>query len=94
MVPLFEETDSLHGLEDRILKAVGLLTKLKEDNRSLQEQLTAALAGERKALAELESVKANTSSADKELELLRTERKHVKNRIEKLLGQMDHLAES
>ena len=94
MAPLFEETDSLHGLEDRILKAVELLTKLKEQNRSLQEQLTAALVGEKKALAELESVKANTSSADKELELLRTERKHVKNRIEKLLGQMDHLAES
>ncbi len=94
MAPLFEETDSLVGLEERILKAVGLVTKLKEENRSLREQLTAALAGEKKALAELESVKANTSSADKELELLRTERKHVKNRIEKLLGQMDHLAES
>ena len=94
MAPLFEETDSLHGLEDRIHKAVGLLTKLKEQNLFLQEQLTAALAGEKKALADLESVKANTSSADKELELLRTERKHVKNRIEKLLGQMDHLAES
>ena len=94
MAPLFEETDSLVGLEERILKAVGLVTKLKEENRSLREQLTAALAGEKKALAELESGKANTSSADKELELLRTERKHVKNRIEKLLGQMDHLAES
>ena len=94
MAPLFEDTDSLQGLEERILKAVGLVNKLKEENRSLQEQLTAALAGEKKALAELESVKSNTSSADKELELLRTERKHVKNRIEKLLGQMDHLAES
>ncbi len=94
MGPLFEDTDSLQGLEERILKAVGLVTKLKEENRSMREQLTAALAGEKKALAELDSVKSSTSSADKELELLRTERKHVKNRIEKLLGQMDHLTES
>lgn len=94
MAPLFEDTDSLHGLEERILKAVGLVNKLKEENRSLQEQLTAALAGEKKASAELVNVRSSTSSSDKELELLRTERKHVKNRIEKLLGQMDHLAES
>ena len=84
----------MQGLEERILKAVGLVNKLKEENRSLQEQLTAALAGQKRALVELESVKSNTSSADAELERLRTERKHVKNRIEKLLGQMDHLAES
>lgn len=94
MAPLFEDTDSLQGLEERILKAVGLVNKLKEENRSLQEQLTAALAGEKKAAAELVNVRSSTSSSDKELELLRTERKHVKNRIEKLLGQMDHLAES
>lgn len=94
MAPLFEDTDSLQGLEERILKAVGLVNKLKEENRSLQEQLTAALAGEKKASAELVNVRSSTSSSDKELELLRTERKHVKNRIEKLLGQMDHLAES
>ena len=94
MAPLFEDTDSLQGLEERILKAVGLVNKLKEENRSLQEQLTAALAGEKKASAELVNVRSSTSSSDKELELLRTERKHDKNRIEKLLGQMDHLAES
>lgn len=94
MAPLFEDTDSLQGLEERILKAVGLVNKLKEENRSLLEQLTAALAGEKKASAELVNVRSSTSSSDKELELLRTERKHVKNRIEKLLGQMDHLAES
>jgi chromosome segregation ATPase len=93
MAPLFEEVDGLEGLEDRILKAVELLNKLKEENHTLRDQLSAAQAAEKKAIAELDSFKSSSSSAEKELELLRAERKQVKNRIEKLLGQMDHLAE-
>lgn len=94
MAQLFEDTDSLDGLEERILKAVDLINQLREENKSLREKLTESEAAAHKAQADLESFQSSSSSAEKELELLRAERKQVKNRIEKLLGQMDRLAES
>jgi len=94
MAQLFEDTDSLDGLEERILKAVELISQLKEENKSLREQLKDSEAEARKAKADLDNFQATSSSSEKELELLRAERKQVKNRIEKLLGQMDRLAES
>jgi chromosome segregation ATPase len=94
MGQLFEDTDSLDGLEERILKVVDLIHQLREENQSLRDQLTASEAEARKAKAELDNFQSSSSSAEKELELLRSERKQVKNRIEKLLGQMDRLADS
>jgi chromosome segregation ATPase len=94
MGQLFEDTDSLDGLEERILKVVDLIHQLREENQSLRDQLTASEAEARKAKAELDNFQTSSSSAEKELELLRSERKQVKNRIEKLLGQMDRLADS
>jgi len=94
MVDPVEDIDSLQGLEERILKAVGLIQKLREENLSLREQLQESEAATRKAVAALESIQSASSNAEKEVELLRAERKQVKNRIEKLLGQMDRLAES
>jgi chromosome segregation ATPase len=94
MGQLFEDTDSLDGLEERILKVVDLIQQLREENQSLRDQLTASEAEARKAKAELDNFQSSSSSAEKELELLRSERKQVKNRIEKLLGQMDRLADS
>jgi predicted nucleic acid-binding Zn-ribbon protein len=94
MVDPVEDIDSLQGLEERILKAVGLIQKLREENLSLREQLQESEAATRKAVADLESIQSASSNAEKEVELLRAERKQVKNRIEKLLGQMDRLAES
>lgn len=94
MAQLFEDTDSLDGLEERILKAVELISQLKEENKSLREQLKDSEAEALKAKTDLEQFQSTSSSSEKELELLRSERKQVKNRIEKLLGQMDRLAES
>ncbi|MCA2971342.1 MAG: cell division protein ZapB [Acidobacteriaceae bacterium] len=94
MVDPVEDIDSLQGLEERILKAVGLIQKLREENLSLREQLQESEAATRKAVAALESIQSASSNAEKEVELLRAERKQVKNRIEKLLGQMDRLAEA
>lgn len=94
MVDPVEDIDSLQGLEERILKAVGLIQKLREENLSLRDQLQESEAATREAVAALESIQSASSNAEKEVELLRAERKQVKNRIEKLLGQMDRLAES
>ncbi|MBV9303031.1 MAG: cell division protein ZapB [Acidobacteriaceae bacterium] len=68
-----ESIDTLANLEQRITRAVELITTLRAENDQLRERL---------------------KGAQSELEELRTERKHVKARIEKLLGQMDLVSAS
>ncbi len=63
MSPSQQELDALASLEERITKAVELVTTLR----------------------------AERDAAIQELEELRSERKQVRTRIEKLLGQMDLL---
>jgi uncharacterized coiled-coil DUF342 family protein len=79
--------DTLSSLEARILRTVELVEKLRSERDA--------------ALAELNAVRntAATSLADtqklrQEVENLRAERKHVRARIEKLLGQVESLSAS
>lgn len=87
-----EETDSLASLEERIHRAVELLTVLREEKTQAERQRD-------EAVSELETSRKETVAAlDKaqrvaqELDDLRSERKQVRTRIEKLLGQMDLLS--
>ncbi len=77
-VDTLASADSLASLEERITRAVELVTALKAQNVNLEKQVQAALA-ERDATRQ-------------EIEDLRAERKQVRARIEKLLGQMDLLS--
>ena len=70
--------DSLASLEDRITRAVDLVAKLKAENADLEAQLSSALK--------------DRDAYRQELDELRAERKQVRTRIEKLLGQMDLLS--
>lgn len=72
------EVDALASLEERILRAAELVS-------SLRAERDAAVAAAGNALAE-------THKLREEVEGLRAERKHVRVRIEKLLGQMDLLS--
>ena len=72
------EIDSLASLEDRILKAVELVSRLRAEKEAAAREATEA-----RALATRVAL---------EMEQLRSERKHVRTRIEKLLGQMDLLS--
>lgn len=74
-----DELDSLSGLEERIVKAVELIARLKKDKEA--------------AVAEAVEARAQAARLTEELDSLRGERKHVRTRIEKLLGQMDLLSE-
>jgi len=65
-----EDTDTLSGLEDRILRAVQLVGKLKEENADLKERLASAEAEARLAAAArsdaedaLAAFKANSGEA-------------------------------
>ena len=103
-----ESIDTLASLEQRITRAVELLSNLRSENEQLRQNLNVAQE-------ELNSVKGARDESQaqsawlqkqngdleqkmtrlsQEMEELRSERKQVKARIEKLLGQMDLVSAS
>lgn len=81
-VALAMSADDFSALEERILRAVELVKR---------ERLARASAEDRAAKAEAQ-VREHTATADqlhKELEALRAERDHVRQRVERLLTQLD-----
>jgi len=85
------ELDSLANLEERIRRAVELVSSLKAERDAALRDLAEA----RVAMAELASAKKTAAEVEKlreEIAGLRAERKQVRVRIEKLLGQMDQLS--
>jgi uncharacterized coiled-coil DUF342 family protein len=94
MVLREEEVDSLASLEERITRAVELVSSLKQQNLELEQQLEAAAAERDAARKDTTAALAQSQKLSQELDELRTERKQVRTRIEKLLGQMDLLSAS
>jgi FtsZ-binding cell division protein ZapB len=78
MSPLEQETDALSGLEDRIQKAVELVIRLREEKDA--------------ALQEVAEARAQAARLNEEVRNLQAERKQVRTRIEKLLGQIDEIS--
>jgi FtsZ-binding cell division protein ZapB len=76
--------DDFAALEERILRAVNLVKR---------ERLARAAAEERAARAEqqLHEKDGATEQLEKEVKQLRTERDHVRQRVERLLAQLDAL---
>ena len=80
MSPVDQENDSLSTLEERILRAVQSMVRLRQEREAAVQE-----AAEAKRAAAL--------LAD-EVKTLQAERKQVRSRIEKLLGQIDQLSAS
>jgi FtsZ-binding cell division protein ZapB len=78
MNPVELETDSLQALEQRIQQAVQLVVRLRQEKDAAVEEAAAA--------------RAETARHSDELKSLHAERKQVRSRIEKLLGQIDQLS--
>jgi hypothetical protein len=78
MSPAEQEVDSLAGLEERIQRAVQLVFKLRQEKEA--------------ALQEAAEARAEAARLDEEVRGLQAERKQVRLRIEKLLGQIDQLS--
>ncbi len=81
------EDDSLASLEERIRRTVELVNTLRAER-------DAAIAERDQARNAAGTAVADHQKLRQELEELRGERKHVRTRIEKLLGQMDLLSGS
>jgi len=70
--------DSLATLEERILRAVELVARLRQEKDE--------------ALRRAAEAEAQRAAFEAELESLRSERRQVRGRIEKLLAQIDQLS--
>jgi hypothetical protein len=80
MSPVDLENDSLSSLEDRIQRAVQLVSRLRQEKEA--------------AVAEAAEAKRAAALMADEVKTLQAERKQVRSRIEKLLGQIDQLSAS
>jgi chromosome segregation ATPase len=73
-----QEVDSLSGLEERIQKTVQLVGRLRQEKEAAQKEAADA--------------RAEIARLNDEVRSLQAERKQVRSRIEKLLGQIDQLS--
>jgi uncharacterized coiled-coil DUF342 family protein len=78
MSPAEHEGDSLSSLEDRIQRAIQLVSQLRREKETAVEEAAEA--------------RAEAARLGEEVKALQAERKTVRNRIEKLLGQIDQLS--
>lgn len=103
-----ESTDALASLEERITRAVQVITALRNEHTQLQQRLGAAQQELDSTRAERDEAQALSAEFQREhagleqklrrvsgeLDDLRSERNQVKSRIEKLLSQLDLLSAS
>ncbi len=82
--PLADDEDALASLKNVIRRAVDLVSTLRAERDAAVAELDAVKRAAGSALADAQKFR-------QELESLRGERKQVRTRIEKLLGQMDLL---
>lgn len=78
MSPIEEEVDSLSSLEDRIQQAIQVVARLRKEKEAALEDAAAA--------------KAEVAKLQEQVKHLQNDRKQVRTRIEKLLGQIDQLS--
>jgi FtsZ-binding cell division protein ZapB len=78
MSPAEQETDSLQTLEQRVQQAVQLVARLRKEKEAAQQDAADA--------------RAEAAKLADEVKALHAERKQVRTRIEKLLGQIDQLS--
>lgn len=91
-VPVSEDSDSLASLEERITRAVQLVTQLRREKEALEKQIV-TIQSEKDAMeAQFSDLQSRNEALNDEVGGLRSERKQVRNRIEKLLGQIDLLS--
>ena len=108
MEAVAEGIDTLASLEERINRAVQVITDLRGENAELHKKLTSTAEDLNTARLERDEAQSMSAAFEKEnsdldqkikdlseeLNTLRGERKQVKSRIEKLLSQLDLLSAS
>jgi SMC interacting uncharacterized protein involved in chromosome segregation len=80
--------DEFLALEQKVLRAVTMIRQEREARTAVEEELATAKA----EIGDLQTkLAAATSAAQSEVETLTRERETVRQRVEKMLAQMDEL---
>jgi chromosome segregation ATPase len=79
------------ALEERVLKAVDLLKRERQARTEAETRAAEAEARVEKADTQLREHEASADELRKEVSTLRSERNEVKQRVERLLSQLDTL---
>lgn len=87
-----QDTDALVSLEERILRAVELVATLRQEKEAAEIRANEAEDKATASTNDITELQAENQRLLEELDSLRMERKQVRGRIEKLLGQLDTLA--
>jgi len=91
VAPREQEIDALSSLEERINRAVEAVSYLRKEKDVIAQQLETVMVERDAARKDAALAQTQAQKVAQELEDLRSERKQVRTRIEKLLGQMDLL---
>jgi seryl-tRNA synthetase len=87
-----EEIDSLASLEERIHRAVQVVSQLRQEKDTIQKLFEEAVAEKEAGDKTLADLREQNKLLSEEVDELKAERRQVRSRIEKLLGQMDMLS--
>jgi predicted nucleic acid-binding Zn-ribbon protein len=81
------ETDNFHSLEEKVYRTIELLKHAREAKAALERDLVRVREQLEGREEELEAAKADNLK-------LRREREEIRERVEKLVGQIDAIAEA
>lgn len=85
--------DDFSALEERILRAVNLVKRERMERAAAEERALAAEARISEQVEIADSLRKESETQQKEIDTLRGEREQVRQRVEKLLSQLDELGE-
>ena len=83
-IALTVSADDFSALEDRIVRAVEMVKRERQGRMAAEERA-------KQAEIELRQTAPRIESLERELITLKNERDHVRQRVERLLGQLDAL---
>ncbi|KAA6455870.1 hypothetical protein DYQ86_26905 [Acidobacteria bacterium AB60] len=83
--------DEFSALEERVLRAVNLVKRERLAKTEAEERATAAEARIAEQNQVTENLTREKENLQKEIEVLRSERDQVRQRVERLLSQLDSL---
>ncbi len=86
-----DEADSLASLEKQILRAVEVVSVLRQEKEALARKLEEVEAEKNAALQRATEAGARADRVTQEMEALRAKREQVRTRIEKLKDQLELL---
>jgi chromosome segregation ATPase len=86
-----DEEDVLERLEARLDSVSGVVSRLKEKNAELENQLRAAVSARESSESELLTVREEAAQLKQEVETLRSRQKQAAGRIKTLLSQVEQM---